>query len=155
MSTKLTTRRSHLNKFVKNLTTQAIDSAMLTSRPVQDQRRLLKLRPHAYLLMAEHRQGTYEGWNILALRCNVGNYIANRYFVKEMHGPHLYITAALRALTTVHARFVSMDRIGLTQQEAEVISLALWVVDELQDATTPQQWTEATKYIFELAGVTT
>lgn len=95
-------------------------------------------------------KGRYRDWNMLAMRCNVGQYVASRYFLPNAA---LYGTAALDALREVHDQYMLADDARLSEDQLDVLVDALSVIDAMHDLCSVDEWSHAVSHIFELAGV--
>lgn len=118
-----------------------------------DSYRNLQLTPHLCLAAMHAGTGRYWDWNMLAVRCNVGNCLANQLFdFKPLYGSSNPVEWALKKLTTLHARYQKTGKYELTPVEYKAVALGLWVTDEIQARCTIKEWSAATVYIFQIAG---
>ena len=115
-----------------------------------DQKLLMKIKPHAYFIMMRVGQGTYEGWNMIAVRLNTGQYAANKHFEP---GPQEVVTEGLKALGEVHVRFLTQDRVGVSGDQMRAIGDALCMCDDLQDACKRREWLDVIDRVYTIAGV--
>jgi hypothetical protein len=142
----MSTKKQHLK-----INTTPVNGVPLIFGLDYDQTLRLKLVPHLHLARLLAGVGTYEGWNLLALRCNVGQYIANKHF-KEVEARHC-LAQGLRALVLIHQRFQTNDRVTIDAGEATLIGAALCLTDDMQDRCSRREWSDATMRVYEIAGV--
>lgn len=151
MILKAPTRVKAISQLIANLhqpPVQRLNKAEVIHAEKQKER--AKAVAWVHLNNMAYGRGRYRDWNMLAMRCNVGQYVANRYF---QDNAHLYGTAALDVLRGVHDQFMLADTARLTQDQTDVLEDALYVIDAMHDLCTVDEWSHAVEYIFNLAGV--
>jgi hypothetical protein len=151
MKKQASPRLKALSQFINNLTPMKPSGPnKAEQRHAEEQRRISKAVAHGYLNNMAYGRGRYRDWNMLAMRCNIGQYVANRYFEANAQ---LYGGAALEVLRDIHDQYNTADNATMTEDQIETLEDALVVIDAMQDLCSPAEWSQAVDHIFKVAGV--
>ena len=105
--------------------------------------RTLKTMPHLALSAMRSGKGTFDDWETLATRINIGVVLAARHFKDASEA----MQGAVEAIQSAHKRFTEAKRWGLSGDEFRAIGEALNLADEMQEQCTRRELRDAMLFV--------